>query len=123
MQPTRFSPRGDHDSPDRSQPGVASTVRTRARRWVRTSLAAAGLLGVVFGGAVTSAHAAPYEHFPVHFQGSFVFAHFCGDLNVRIDVDSDFVVVGRETGPNRLLRYTISNHGAETFTNLATGKR
>jgi hypothetical protein len=81
---------------------------------------AVGLLALGIG--VTSAHAKPLEHFSGNNQGSFVRDDFCGDMEVRIDFDYDFTLVARESGPNRLPRFTVSQHGIETFTNLATGK-
>jgi hypothetical protein len=81
-----------------------------------------GMVLVVFGVGATSAHAKPLEHFSDNNQGSFVSDDFCGDMEVRIDYDYDFTLVARQTGPNRLPRYTVSQHGIETFTNLATGE-
>ena len=89
---------------------------------IRRQVAVAAVATIVVLVGVTSAHAKPLEHFSDTFTGSFVVAGFCGDMDVRIDVDGDFKVVGRESGPNRLGRYTVTNHGYETFTNLATGK-
>lgn len=83
---------------------------------------AMGLVLVVLGTGVTSAQAKPLEHFSDSFQASFVRHGFCGDLDVRIDAEGDFTVLGRESGQDRFARYTVTNHGSETFTNLATGK-
>ena len=66
--------------------------------------------------------AKPYEQVRFNEQGSDLVDDFCGDLNVRIDFHDQGVVVGRETGKSRLLRYTQSHHGGSTITNLATGR-
>lgn len=99
---------------------------SRKVRWQRLGRRAVplGLVSIALGGGVMSAHARPLERFSGNNQGSFVRDNFCGDIGreVRIDFDYDFTVVGRESGPNRLPRYTVSSHGIETFTNLATGK-
>lgn len=83
---------------------------------------AVGLVLVVFGIGATFAHAKPLEHFSDTFQGSFIRHGFCGDMEVRIDVSQDFAVLGRESGPDGFSRYTVTFHGSETYTNLATGK-
>jgi hypothetical protein len=99
---------------------VSREVRQRYVGRVAICLAV-GLVGML-GIGVMSAHAKPLEHFSDNNQGSFVTEDFCGDMKVRIDFDYDFTVVARESGPDRIGRYTVSSHGIETFTNLATGK-
>src|SRR5215204_3154768 len=59
---------------------------------------------------------------PTAFDVSFVVGGMCGDMDVRIDAAGGFKVLGRETGPGRLHRYTVVHHGYESFTNLTTGK-
>lgn len=98
---------------------LAGTV---ARHAGRVALCSAVGLVCMLGIGVMSAHAKPLEHFSGNNQGSFVREDFCGDMKVRIDFDYDFTVIGRESGPDRIARYTVSSHGIETFTNLATGK-
>jgi hypothetical protein len=102
----------------------ASGRRLHVRRWATPSVTAAGLALVAMAATLTatSAQARPIEHFSGNNQGSFVRDDFCGEVEVRIDFDYDFTVVARESGPARLPRYTVSSHGIETFTNLATGK-
>jgi hypothetical protein len=106
---------------------VAATPATASRevrqRYVgRVAICLAVGLVCMLGIGVMSAHAKPLEHFSDNNQGSFVREDFCGDMKVRIDFDYDFTVVARESGPDRIGRYTVSSHGIETFTNLATGK-
>ena len=83
-----------------------------------TVVAAIGAATVI--GPATAA-ASPYEQLRFDEQGSQVVKKYCGDQRVRIDFHDQGVIVGRETGPNRLLRYTQSHHGGLTITNLATG--
>jgi hypothetical protein len=94
----------------------------RRQRAVRGVLLLASGSLCMLGIAATPVGAKPLEHFSDNNQGSFVIDEFCGGMEVRIDFDYDFTLVARQTGPNRLPRYTVNQHGIETFTNLATGK-
>lgn len=94
----------------------------RQRHVGRIAVCLAVGLVCMLGIGVMSAYAKPLEHFSGSNRGSFVREDFCGDMRVRIEFDYDFTVVARESGPDRIGRYTVSSHGIETFTNLATGK-
>jgi hypothetical protein len=74
------------------------------------------------GAGTAVVQAQPYEQVRFDEQGSDLVDDYCGDLNVRIDFHDQGVVVGREAGKSRLLRYTQSHHGGSTITNLATGR-
>ena len=90
------------------------------QRVLRLMLVAVAVAATGAGTAVVQAK--PYEQVRFNEQGSDLVDDFCGDLNVRIDFHDQGVVVGRETGKSRLLRYTQSHHGGSTITNLATGR-
>ena len=77
---------------------------------------------VAMGAGTAVVQAKPYEQVRFDEQGSDLVEGYCGDLNVRIDFHDQGVVVGREAGESRLLRYTQSHHGGSTITNLATGR-
>ena len=101
---------------------VTASREVRQRHFGRVAICLAVSWVCMLGIGVMSAHAKPLEHFSDNNQGSFVREDFCSDMKVRIDFDYDFTVVARESGPDGIGRYTVSSHGIETFTNLATGK-
>ena len=79
----------------------------------------AALIAVVLVAAGGPAGAGTYERFRFDDDVSSV-GDFCG-LPARFEFHDSGVVVARETGPNRLVRYTASHHGGSTTTDLATG--
>jgi hypothetical protein len=91
------------------------------RTHVRTLLAV-GLTGLLIGGTVTAIDAKPLEHVRFFESESEVVDDFCGDLTVRSEYHDRGVIQARQTGPDRLPRYTVNHHGGATTTNLATGK-
>ena len=88
----------------------------------RICVAAIAVAAVAMSAGTAVVQAKPYEQVRFDEQGSGLVDDFCGDLNVRIDFHDQGVVVGREAGKSRLLRYTQSHHGGSTITNLATGR-
>lgn len=78
--------------------------------------------GAAMGAGTAVGQAQPYEQVRFDERGSDLVEDYCGDQNVRIDFHDQGVIVGREAGESRLLRYTQSHHGGSTITNLATGR-
>jgi hypothetical protein len=85
----------------------------------RVAMAAAVLAAFAVG--TSPASGKPYEHVRIDEIGSVILDDFCGDIRLGIDTHNSGVVVGRVTGQDGTLRYTVSNHGSGTFTNLDTG--
>ena len=86
------------------------------------TLLAVGLTGLLIGSMATATEAKPLEHIRFFESESEVVDDFCGDLTVRSEYHDRGVIQARQTGPDRLPRYTVSHHGGATSTNLATGK-
>jgi hypothetical protein len=93
-----------------------------ARDWMRRSITAVALAGLVFGVGATVAHAKPYES--ARFDQTFTeeVDDYCGDLHVRTEFHDQGHFVSRPTGPDRLPRFTVTHHGGGTSTNIATAK-
>ena len=87
-----------------------------------TTLLALGLSGLFVAATMTATEARPLEHVRYAETESEVVDNFCGDLTVRSEYRDQGVIQARQTGPERLPRYTVSHHGGATATNLATGK-
>lgn len=87
-----------------------------------TTLLALGLSGLFVAGTMTATEARTLEHVRYVESESEVVDDFCGDLTVRFESHDQGVIQARQTGPERLPRYTVSHHGGATATNLATGK-
>lgn len=74
------------------------------------------------GWPLPSAEARPIEQFRYHEAGSFVLDDLCSDLQINVEFDDVGHVLGRVTGPDGALRYTVTGRVSSTWTNLATGR-
>lgn len=110
----------------RSRGRGASAILARAgqakgslmRRWHR-ALAAATTSCVAVAGGMAAAEGRPYEHLAFEDQGAFV-TNFCGDPGIKVKFRDWGTVVGRVTGPQQTLRYTVTHHVRSTWTNQVT---
>jgi hypothetical protein len=93
-----------------------------AKRLLRAVISSVGLTALALVSAIAPAAAEPLEH--VHFDNveSFVIEEFCGDLTVRVDVDSRGSLLVRTQGSEGLVYFQENVHGTASITNLATGK-
>ena len=93
-----------------------------AKRLLRAVISSVGLTALALVSAIAPAAAEPLEH--VHFDNveSFVIEEFCGDLTVRVDVDSRSSLLVRAQGSEGLVYVQENVHGTVSITNLATGK-
>lgn len=93
-----------------------------AKRLLRAVISSVGLTALALVSAIAPAAAEPLEH--VHFDNveSFVIEEFCGDLTVRVDVDSRGSLLVRTQGSEGLVYVQENVHGTASITNLATGK-
>ena len=93
-----------------------------AKRLLRAVISSVGLTALALVSAIAPAAAEPLEH--VHFDNveSFVIEEFCGDLTVRVDVDSRVSLLVRTQGSEGLVYFQENIHGTVSITNLATGK-
>jgi hypothetical protein len=85
-------------------------------------MSTAGLVALAVASSVAPAAAEPIEHGHFHDVSSEVIEGFCGDLTVRVDVDSQVSFLTRTQGPDGLVYFKENVHGTATITNLATGK-
>jgi hypothetical protein len=87
----------------------------------RTLLVSASLV-LAMAIPTTSAQAKPTDQFRFADHDSYVLGDFCGDIPVRVEFSERGSGVGRFAGRGRQLRYTVTHHGAATYTNLDTGR-
>ena len=93
-----------------------------AKRLLRAVISSVGLTALALVSAIAPAAAEPLEHGHFHDVDSFVIEEFCGDLTVRVDVDSQGSLLVRTQGPEGLVYGQENVHGTVSITNLATGK-
>jgi hypothetical protein len=93
-----------------------------AKRLLSAVASSVGLTALALVSAIAPAAAEPLEHGHFHDVDSSVIEGFCGDLTVRVDVDSQVSLLVRTQGSEGLVYFQENVHGTASITNLATGK-
>jgi hypothetical protein len=94
----------------------------------RTSRRGVALIVTAVAGLAVSAviapaaMARPVEQTSYHNVGSFVLDDLCEGMRINVEFDDSGHVLGRVTGRDRTLRYTVTGHVTSTWTNLETGR-